>query len=211
MFADKPIIGITGGIGSGKTYVSNLFGELGCVVIEADALVREAYQDQELLRSLRSWLPTEVFKADGTVDRRAMATHVFSNRQDRMKLEGIVHPWVARRRDAIMSAADKNAPAFIWDTPLLFETGLYKNCDALVFVDSPESERFARVSTTRGWSIEELRKREILQWPLDKKKELSKYILSNSKSEAMMHPTIQVEDIKTQVKNILSRIASGCK
>ena len=200
MFANKPIIGIAGGIGSGKSHVARLFGELGCLVIDADALVRLAYQDQQMLASLRSWLPADVFKSDGTIDRKALATHIFSNRYDRLKLESMVHPWVAKKRDQIMASAvnDANVKAYVWDTPLLFESGLYQQCDAIVFVDTTESERFARVRESRGWSIEELRKREVLQWPLEKKKEMSNYVLSNSWGSAMILGTIQVEDIQTK-------------
>ena len=200
MYANKPIIGIAGGIGSGKSHVAKLFGELGCLVIDADALVRQAYQDQSVLLSLRNGLPAEVFNSDGSVDRKALATHIFSNRHDRMKLEGIVHPWVAARRDQIMAAAanDSHVKAFIWDTPLLFESGLHRTCDAIVFVDTTEAERFARVRDTRGWTIDELRKREVLQWPLDKKKEMSNYVLRNSPNPAIIDNTIQVEDIKTK-------------
>ena len=200
MFANKPIIGIAGGIGSGKSHVARLFGELGCLVIDADVLVRLAYQDQQMLASLRSWLPSDVFKPDGNIDCKALGTHIFSNRYDRLKLESMVHPWVAKKRDQIMAAAvnDAKVKAYIWDTPLLFESGLYQQCDAIVFVDTTESERITRVRESRGWSIEELRKREVLQWPLEKKKEMSNYVLRNSFGPAMIPSTIQVEGIQTK-------------
>src|SRR5438034_11088123 len=88
VFAGKPIIGIVGGIGSGKSFVANLFGELGCLVIDSDAQVREAYLDPEVKVKLRQWWGAGVFDAAGDVDRAAVARIVFSSDPERQQLEG---------------------------------------------------------------------------------------------------------------------------
>src|SRR6476646_11786299 len=98
MFNGKPIIGIVGGIGSGKTFVARLFGELGCMVIEADALVREAYDDPRVRRTLSEWWGGEVFTPTGSIDRPAVARRIFENELERRRLEGLLHPWVDARR-----------------------------------------------------------------------------------------------------------------
>jgi dephospho-CoA kinase len=213
MFRGKPIIGIVGGIGSGKSYVARLFGEEGCLVIDADALVREAYEDPAVRQRLRSWWGGDVFRADGTIDRRAIAGRVFVDDAERRRLEGLLHPWVNERRRQIMEAADAQTVAFVWDTPLLMETGLNRECDAVVFVDAPESERLRRVAAQRGWDEQELRRREKLQMPLDKKRELSDDVLVNPAHGATMTGSSVVTpvdgDARSQVREILSRIVIG--
>ena len=197
MFHLKPIIGIAGGIGSGKSFVARLFGELGCCVIHADDQVRAAYSDPRIVETLADWWGSSMFRPDGTVDRRAIAGRIFSDDFERERLEKLLHPWVAADRDRLMAKAiqDPNLKGFVWDTPLLFETGLSLQCDALVFVDAPEEMRFERVRQTRGWDEAEIIRREKLQWPLDKKKKLAHYIVVN---------TADAVTSRSQVREILS-------
>jgi dephospho-CoA kinase len=195
----KPIIGIAGGIGSGKSFVANLFGEMGCCVIHADEQVRQAYDDPEIRKTLGKWWGATIFKADGSVNRAEIARRIFSDAAERERLEQLLHPWIAIQRDRIMQECAKNPQiiAFIWDTPLLFETGLNVQCDAVVFVDAPEDMRFKRVRDTRGWETLEIIRREKLQWGLDKKKKISHYVVVNTADAAAS---------RSQVREILSRI-----
>src|SRR5262249_17030810 len=153
MFAGKPIIGIAGGIGSGKTFVANLFGEMGCLVISADELVRQVHADPQVKEALRQWWGDAVFDANGQLDPSPVAKKIFNQPDQRQRLEQLLHPLVNQRRQAIMEAksADAQVLAFVWDTPLLFETGLNKKCDSVVFVEAPQAVRLARVSQIRGW------------------------------------------------------------
>lgn len=197
--AGKPIIGITGGIGSGKSFVAALFGELGCAVIDADAHVRAAYGDPEVRQTLRQWWGAGIFKEDGSVDRGAIARRIFSDSADRTRLEGLIHPIVnaARQREMGILATDTGTVAFVWDTPLLFEVGLNSQCDAVVFVDAPFEMRLERVTRSRGWTEAELVRRENLQWPLDRKREIADYVIRN---------TADAADARNQVRSVLSRI-----
>lgn len=201
MFADKPIIGIAGGIGSGKSFVADLFGELGCLVIRSDDAVHEAYRDPQVREAIRQWWGEAVFRPDGEVDRSAIGRIVFADPEQRRRLERLLHPVVARTRQAAMerSADDPQVRAFVWDTPLLFETGLERQCDAVVFVEAPEDLRLSRVQT-RGWDRAELARRENLQMPLDKKREISDYVIRN---------TADAEYARGQVRDVLSRILAG--
>lgn len=199
MFHNKPIIGIAGGIGSGKSYIASLFKELGCAVIDSDAAVAELYQRPEVLQTLRQWWGGEAVTQAGQVDRKAIAKRVFSNPAERVRLEQYLHPLVNQLRIDTMARELAQMPdlkAFIWDTPLLFESGLYKQCDALVFVDAPVEMRVLRVAK-RGWTAEELIKRENYQWPLDKKRSLCNDVIVNSGNG---------DDARGQVGNVLSRI-----
>jgi dephospho-CoA kinase len=220
VFKNKPIIGIVGGIGSGKSYVASLFADFGCLVIHSDDQVREAYFDPLIKTRLREWWGDRVFLENGAVNRRAIADIVFSNAAERKKLEQLLHPLVAKKRDELMASAPDSVVAFVWDTPLLAETGLDKSCDAIVFVDAPDAVRQAR-ATARGWTAEEHLRREILQMPLDKKRGISHYVLDNSanvpkvtsveQSEGLPSvaaPATPMADaaVRGQVRDILSRI-----
>ena len=199
VFAGKPVIGIAGGVGSGKSFIARLFGELGCAVIDSDAQVRAAYLDPSVRQTIRSWWGDEVFLPGGEINRAAIARKVFADEGQRRRLEGLIHPWVAeaRRRDMSAAANDPQTVAYVWDTPLLFEAGLAPECDAVVFVDAPEEVRLERVRKTRGWDAAELRRRENLQWPLDKKRRISHYVVTN---------TADADDPRGQVREVLSRI-----
>jgi len=199
MFEGKPIIGLAGGIGSGKSYVAGLLAELGCGVIDSDAQVREVYRDPEVLKTIRSWWGDKVVTLDGQADRRAIAAQVFANPADRERLEGLIHPRVNALREGQMKdlANDSKIVAFVWDTPLLFEAGLSDRCDAVIFVDTPIEERLRRVAGSRGWDAAELQRRENLQWPLDRKRKISDDIVQN---------TADAGDIRSQVRGVLSRV-----
>ena len=99
-----------------------------------------------------------------------------------------------------MSAAPPNTVAFIWDSPLLLETGLNNRCDAVIYVDAPLPERQRRVKSERGWEPQKIIQREKLQFPLDKKRKIADYVLVNSQ-EAL--------DLRSQVRQLLFRIVAG--
>ncbi|MGA2581833.1 MAG: dephospho-CoA kinase [Tepidisphaeraceae bacterium] len=202
MFQHKPIIGIVGGIGSGKTFVARAFGELGCVFIDSDELVHRAYEDPAIQQEIRNVWGAAVFDSQGQVNRSALGKLVFADPTQRTRLEAILHPYIARLRDQIMEdAADQpQVPAFIWDAPLLIEAGLSSQCDAVVFVDAPLELRIARVAQSRGWDSAELLKREKLQLPLDKKKEIADYVIDN---------TADADIIRRQVRDVFPRILQG--
>ena len=196
MFQNKPIIGIVGGIGSGKTFVARLLGELGCVVIHSDEDVRRAYDDPAVREVIRTWWGQRVFRADGSVDRGQIGRIVFHDPGERKRLEGLLHPWVARQREKTMLQNVDKALAFVWDSPLLFETGLDSACDAVIFVDAPLEIRLKRVAG-RGWDAAELARREKSQWPLDKKRLIADYVIDNSEGKNVLE---QLEEILRKIK-----------
>ena len=199
MYSGKPIIGLVGGIGSGKSFVAKLFGELGGFVIDSDAQVRDAYRDPFVVETIRRWWGDQILHADGTINRSAIAARVFSDPVEKARLESLLHPMVhaARAEQMQAAAADPQVMAYVWDTPLLFETGLNEKCDAVVFVDAPEEQRVRRVAATRGWDEAELLRRQKLQWPLDRKGQISDYVLTN---------TADADYARGQVREVLSRI-----
>jgi len=98
------------------------------------------------------------------------------------------------------TANDPNVRAYVWDTPLLLEAGLAPQCDAIVFVDAPPEARQKRVLAERGWDASEWARRENLQFPLDKKREMANDIVRN---------TAGADDVRSQVREVLSRILAG--
>jgi dephospho-CoA kinase len=199
LFQNKPIIGIVGGIGSGKTLVAKMLGEMGCGVIHSDDDVRLAYDDPAVRQTIRQWWGGDVFKADGSVDRGRIGKIVFNDPAQRKRLEGLLHPWVANRREKRMREMAASALAFVWDSPLLFETGLNSACDAVIFVDATLEKRLERVAG-RGWDAAELARREKSQWPLDKKRLIADYMVVN---------TADADTLRGQVSRLLSRILSS--
>jgi dephospho-CoA kinase len=203
MFAGKPIIGIVGGIGSGKSHVARLFGELGCLVIDSDAQVRDAYRDPHVVATLKRWWGDGAFRPDGSIDRSAIAAKVFTHPEERKRLEDLIHPMVhaARERAMAKAAGDPGVVAFVWDTPLLVETGLHRECDAIVYVDAPLEVRLERVRSTRGWDAAELTRREKSQLGLDTKREISDHLVRNTADAGI--------DVRGQLREVLSRILAA--
>lgn len=220
MFENIPIIGIVGGVGSGKSFVAKLFGELGCLVISSDEQVTQAYTLPEVRRQVAAIWGDDLFDADGVLNRKRLAAKVFTSPEDRRRLEALIHPVVARLRDDVMrsAAASTVRPvAFVWDTPLLFEAGLADRCDAVVFVDASEAVRQHRVQQTRGWEPGELARRENSQTPLDKKRARSHYVITNEAEEAGSltapdghatepNPTDHAVGLRRQVRSVLNQI-----
>jgi dephospho-CoA kinase len=199
VYAGKPVIGIAGGIGSGKSFVARLFGELGALVISSDDQVTDAYRDPEVRRTLIDWWGADVIRPDGEINRKLIGAKVFANPAERRRLETLLHPRVHAARERAMAATgpDPQVVAFVWDTPLLFETDLHRECDAVVFVDAPLETRLARVTQTRKWDAAELARRENSQWGLDRKRDFADYVNSN---------TAGVDVARGQVQDVLSRI-----
>ncbi len=145
----------------------------------------------------------EVLLPNGQVNRKAIAQRVFNDERERRRLEALIHPIVAELRDEQMrrGADDASVRAYVWDTPLLLEAGLGEQCDAIIYVDAPEAERIERVRRTRGWDEAELRKREKLQMPLDKKLDMANDIVRNTAGAD--------DEVRNQVRKVLSRILAG--
>jgi dephospho-CoA kinase len=194
----KPVIGIAGGIGSGKSLVARAFAELGCGVIDSDAAARAVMQEPAVQRALQTWWP-QCFNDDGTINRGKLAAVVFKDPKALAKLNGLIHPRVAELREKAMRQLlpDPQVLAIVWDTPLLLETGLDRLCDRVIFVKAPYEQRLKRVIENRRWTREELAGREKSQMPLDKKEQLADDIGDNSGAEA---------EVTAQVRTLFKRI-----
>ncbi len=182
MISLRPVIGLGGGIGSGKSRVARILTDLGAAWINADDLAREAFLADDVKNAIRSLWGEQVFLPDGQVDRRAIAARVFASRSDLRRLEMVIHPWIARRRARIFTtlAQRQDLMAFVADSPLLFEANLDAECDFVLFVDCRLDIRVQRLAASRGWSPQELARREARQLPLDFKRDRADYVVNNN-------------------------------
>lgn len=198
-FGDKPILGIVGGIASGKSFVADVLRSLGCFVIDSDAIAHDIYRREDVIAAVRNWYGDSVFDASGNVDRRAIGSKVFRNEEERKRLESLIHPLINEHRQLLMRqrASDSSVRAFVWDSPLLIEAGLHKQCDALLFVDTPHDIRINRVRATRGWDGAELERREKSQLPLDEKRRLASDVVRGDGNES---------ELRAQLDVLLSRL-----
>lgn len=185
-FGPKPVIGLAGGIGSGKSTAARLFAAAGCAVIDADALAKAALDEPAVRDQLVAWWGEAVLdQATGRVDRRAVSRQVFDRPDELARLESLIHPRVHAERHRLREQFQHDArfSAIVEDCPLLFEKGLAAECDVTVFVDADRAVRLARLQRDRGWTAAELDRREKNQWRLDKKAELADYCLENNAGE----------------------------
>ena len=174
-------IGLTGGIGSGKSTVAARFAELGAVVIDADQIAREVVQPGTpgLARVVERF-GTGVLRPDGSLDRPALARLVFDDPAALADLNGIVHPLVAERSASLMASAGADA-VVVYDVPLLAENDLAGNFDAVVVVEAPLADRLARLAA-RGLPEEEARARLARQASDEQRRTVATVLLDNSGS-----------------------------
>ena len=152
-------VGLTGGIGSGKSEVARLLAEHGAVVIDSDVLARKAVaRGTEGLAEVVSAFGPGVLTPSGDLDRPALGRLVFADQAARVRLETIVHPRVRRRAAEIEAAAAPDA-VVVHDVPLLVETGQADRFDAVVVVDVPEEIQVERLVRLRGMAGEDARAR----------------------------------------------------
>lgn len=176
------IVGIAGGIGSGKSSVARLLGELGAVVIDADAMAHAELDDAQVRQTLTNWWGPSIVGSDGKVDRKRIGAIVFNDPALRTRLEGLVHPRIAERRDKMIeqASADPKVRMIVMDAPLLYEVGLDRMCDSVIFVESDAARRAERSEKNRQWTPGELDRREKSQMPLDIKRKKADHICSNN-------------------------------
>ncbi len=196
---NKPVIGLCGGIASGKSLVARILAELGAGIIASDQLNHEVLNQPDVRQQIRSWWGQDTYDTNGHCRRDKLAQIVFAKDEARRRLEALTHPRIAQLRQAQMQQfeTDPNVTAIVIDSPLLFETGLDAMCDVVVFTDSDLCTRIDRVIASRGWDSTELERREKLQIPLDTKRKGSDYLVeNNSDTDALRQ---QVDTIFRQI------------
>lgn len=195
--APTHVIGVLGGIGSGKSAVARrIAGESG-VLIDADAIAREVVEERAVRERLRDVFGDSVLRADGSLDRAALGERVFSDASARRELEALTHPRIRDRiRRALDDALARGVPRVALDVPLLVENdaqhGLLARCDELWFVDASLEARDARVRATRGWKAGEVERRERAQAPLAGKRARAHVVIPNEGTLAELERAVDL-------------------
>jgi dephospho-CoA kinase len=198
----KPIIGLTGSVGAGKSTVARILESFGAAVIDSDRLTHEELRDPAAIAELRRWWGNSICTPDGQVDRREVAGIVFENPAELRRLEALLYPRLAVRRNELreLRLADPTVCAVVLEAPKLYEAGVDRECDAVIVVDADWAIRVSRVAQERGWTKEQLRGRENLQNPIDKKKEIADYVVINDSS---------IEELRSQVERVFSSVLAS--
>lgn len=178
----KPVLGLVGGIGAGKSTVAAALERHGGRVVAGDPLGHEALEQPDILARVADvWGDRGILTPDGQVDRQKFGRIVFPSPVERTRLEHIVHPYIGRRiREEIDRAqADPTVKFVVLDAAVMLEAGWDDVCDKLIYVDAPRSVRLERVQAQRGWTDKDLADREAVQMPCEKKKERADAVVEN--------------------------------
>lgn len=176
------IIGLTGGIGSGKTTVSNLFSELGVTIADADIAAREVVEPgRPALQEIKSHFGNNIINSDGSLDRKALRQQVFNNETERLWLEALLHPLIKQRLQEQLNQA-KSVYAIL-SSPLLLETDQHEMTNRILVVDVPEALQLERASARDQNNREQIK--TIMAAQMDRKTRCAKAddIIRNDSTE----------------------------
>ena len=193
------IIGLTGGIASGKTTVAKLFEALGATVIDADAVTHSLYEKRlDLVKSLSEAFGKEILTPLGKIDRLKLGALVFADASHRKKLETLVHPIIREEiQNQIEEAKRKNPPLILVEAALLVETGYYKQWDGLIVVKANPHHQEERLMQRNSFSSEEAKERIGVQISLADRLKAAHWVIDNSGS---------LEETERQVKDLYQKL-----
>lgn len=202
----KPVVGLTGGIASGKTTVSEMFADLGIPIIDADDLAREVVEPGTPgLQAIVEEFGEDVLDENGRLDRKKVGELVFGDEEARETLNAIMHPRIgAAGAKYIQGYQDHPAPYVMYEGALLVETGAYKGFSALVVVSADESVQRLRLIARDGFTVSEANARIESQLPLARKVAVADYVVTNNGNlESTKEQVTQVHE------QLVARFGSG--
>ena len=172
------IIGLTGGIGSGKTTLATYIESLGIPVFIADDEAKKLMQSAEVLGKIKAVFGEAIFEKE-QLNRQQLASIVFSNPEKLSQLNGIIHPAV-KRQFKIWLDENQSAPFVVYEAAILFESGSYQNCDSIITITTPLEDRIARVMQRDNSSREQVLDRINAQWTDEQRAAKSNFIIENT-------------------------------
>jgi dephospho-CoA kinase len=191
------IIGLTGGIGSGKTTIARYFKSLGIPVYISDDEAKKLMQSQEVIDKVKSQFPVAI-TLNNTIDNKILAEIVFKNPENLSKLNAIVHPIVHEHFKNWVKSHSKEK-IVIKEAAILFESGSYKDCDAIISVVAPLEQRINRVILRDNMTKEQIEYRVSNQWSDEQRIANSNYVIHNS---TVKFAYIQAQEILKKLYNI---------
>jgi dephospho-CoA kinase len=190
------IIGLTGGIGSGKTTLVNYMQTLGIPVFIADEEAKKAMQSPQVLDNVKANFGNAIFE-NGHLNRQQLASIVFSNPDKLKELNSIIHPEV-KRLFAIWLDQHKTVPFVVYEAAILFESGSYQNCDYIITVTAALEDRIIRVMQRDNCSREQVLQRINAQWTDEERVLKSNYVIDNTSTQSAKH---EIDKILKILKN----------
>ena len=190
------IIGLTGGIGSGKTTLVNYMKSLGIPVFIADEEAKKAMQSPQVLDNVKANFGNAIFE-NGHLNRQQLASIVFSNPDKLKELNSIIHPEV-KRQFAIWLEQHKTVPFVVYEAAILFESGSYQNCDYIITVTAALEDRIIRVMQRDNCSREQVLQRINVQWTDEERALKSNYVIDNTSTQSAKH---EIDKILKILKN----------
>ncbi|SLM48297.1 Dephospho-CoA kinase [Nitrospira japonica] len=194
------LVGLTGGVATGKSTVARMFEQCGAVVISADVLAREVVRPRaSAWREIVAEFGRSILKSDHTIDRKGLGDIVFRNPRKRRKLERIVHPRVARLQASMTRQAAKHNrhAVVVYEVPLLFEAGVDRRVDRIVVVTAPRSTQIARLKTRDGLPRSESLRRIDSQFSMDRKV---------ARADAVLNGAAPLPALRAQVRKLYRQL-----
>lgn len=184
------IIGLTGGLGCGKSTAAKIFSQLGFKTLDSDVLVQELYSsDPSVKTAIEEHFGKKVIQQNGQIDRQILAKCVFQNKQDLNWLEDLLHPKVKLLREKYIAQAPK-AP-WIVEIPLLFEKNLETEFDVIICLSAKIDLQLSRL-TQKGISPDDAKSRIVCQMPLEQKEKRADYVIHNNGNIDALHSQINL-------------------
>lgn len=196
------LIGLTGGIGSGKSTVAQLLLSHGWVVVDADQIARDIVEPgQPALAELADAFGEDILQADGSLDRGLLASRAFASREQTDLLNSITHPRIQEETQARFAAARRAGADFVvYDMPLLIDKGLHKDMEATIVVDVDAEERVRRLVNYRGLDEGDARRRIAAQIPDDVRRAAADFIIDNNGAR---------EELDAQVDGVVEKLRAS--
>lgn len=196
------IVGLTGGIASGKSETAKIFRKLGARVIDADTVSRAVMRPRtDCWQHVTAVFGREILKDDLTIDREKLACIVFSDQQKRLRLNSLVHPAIIHQIESLVARIEKTEPEalVIIDAALLVETGFNRRCDKVIVLCATEETQIKRLVERDGMSRTDAQKRINAQLPLGEKVNVADYLIQNDGS---------LETLQTETREVFQSLLS---
>nr|WP_199003398.1 dephospho-CoA kinase [Flavobacterium sp. ASV13] len=184
------VIGLTGGIGSGKTTIASYFKEMGVPVYIADDGAKRVMQSENIIQQIKLTFGDSLFE-NKVLNRSKLAEIVFNNADKLAQLNAIVHPAVKQDFEFWLQE-NKNFQYVVYEAAILFESGRYKDCDVIITVTAPEEIRIERVLKRDNTTREQVLSRMKMQWNDEKRISLSNFVINNSNLKIAREEVVKI-------------------
>jgi dephospho-CoA kinase len=191
-------IGLTGNIGSGKTFVSGVFISLGIPVFHADDEARKLFSDNNIKEKIRNLFGNEAFTENNAINRGHLANIVFNDKNSLEKLNGIIHPAVLQKYDNWCKLHEKVVYT-IYEAAILFESGHSKGMDKIICVVAPQEIRISRVRQRDDLNLQDIERRMRNQWEEGRKATLSDFVITNDGIQDVREQVIKIHEAIMQL------------